>query len=394
MKIAMEAFEEWKNRNAELPTQKSIRERDAAYTAAVERGDMDTAQQMADAAAKEAGYTIVGYHGTKGPTLRYDADGLGEETDYQNKRLPFTVFKPNPASGIYVASNRAVADGFKTGFFGKATGTTYKLYVKFDNPFVANEHVWTSVPYYDVIPTPSEMKKAGYTSNTVATEEIAQYAKVAGYDGVIIEGIKEGFDTQTDDYIAFSPEQVKLADPVVYDDDGNVIPLSERFNVNKSDIRYSRRTAPDAVTIREVLGSMEPTDRMTETEKLLLKRYKENLSALQKVEDSIRKEEETLKTATGQEIIKTKNRLKVLRDQAARATRALAAAERNDGFANLMATSQVMVNQYLNGMTGSLADAQDALETEIKGLSDQLKVLAEDVTEAASGQRAAFARGS
>lgn len=33
--------------------------------------------------------------------------------------------------------------------------------------------------------------------------------------------------------------QSKLTDPVTYDDDGNVIPLSERFNSEKQDIRYS-----------------------------------------------------------------------------------------------------------------------------------------------------------
>ena len=39
--------------------------------------------------------------------------------------------------------------------------------------------------------------------------------------------------------MVFSPEQIKSADPVTYDDNGNVIPLSERFNSEKTDIRYS-----------------------------------------------------------------------------------------------------------------------------------------------------------
>ena len=38
--------------------------RDADYMAAVESGDMDTAQKMVDEAAKAAGYTTKGYHGT------------------------------------------------------------------------------------------------------------------------------------------------------------------------------------------------------------------------------------------------------------------------------------------------------------------------------------------
>lgn len=43
-------------------------------------------------------------------------------------------------------------------------------------------------------------------------------------------------------YIFFNPkEQVKSADPVTYDDNGNVIPLSERFTAANEDIRYSTR---------------------------------------------------------------------------------------------------------------------------------------------------------
>ena len=55
-----------------------------------------------------------------------------------------------------------------------------------------------------------------------------------GYDGVINEE-----DGAIYEYIAFSPSQIKSADPVNYDDNGNVIPLSERFNPEKEDIRYS-----------------------------------------------------------------------------------------------------------------------------------------------------------
>ena len=37
----------------------------------------------------------------------------------------------------------------------------------------------------------------------------------------------------------FDPEQIKSADPVTYDDNGNVIPLSQRFNHRNSDVRFS-----------------------------------------------------------------------------------------------------------------------------------------------------------
>lgn len=57
-----------------------------------------------------------------------------------------------------------------------------------------------------------------------------------GYDGVIREE-----DGVIWEYVAFNPNQIKSADPVTYDDNGNVIPLLERFNPEKEDIRYSIR---------------------------------------------------------------------------------------------------------------------------------------------------------
>jgi len=44
---------------------------------------------------------------------------------------------------------------------------------------------------------------------------------------------KLGYDPQ------FNHTSYKLTDPVTYDNDGNIIPLSERFNLKKKDVRYS-----------------------------------------------------------------------------------------------------------------------------------------------------------
>ena len=57
-----------------------------------------------------------------------------------------------------------------------------------------------------------------------------EYLESLGYDGV---------NNGNEEYIAFNSEQIKSADPVTYDDEGNVIPLSERFNDRQNDIRYS-----------------------------------------------------------------------------------------------------------------------------------------------------------
>jgi hypothetical protein len=69
-------------------------------------------------------------------------------------------------------------------------------------------------------------------SGTLLRERLAY----EGYDGVI-----RTENGKIVEYMAFDPEQIKSAEPVVYDDNGKVIPLSERFNSKSRDVRYSNR---------------------------------------------------------------------------------------------------------------------------------------------------------
>ena len=79
------------------------------------------------------------------------------------------------------------------------------------------------------------------------TRGISAWAARNGYDSVIFRNLIdsggnadfESADTPSDVYIIFDPTSVKSADPVTYDNSGNVISLSERFNPRKRDIRYS-----------------------------------------------------------------------------------------------------------------------------------------------------------
>lgn len=76
-------------------------------------------------------------------------------------------------------------------------------------------HAWTSIPDY-----------------------VTAYLEELGYDGIKDTGGKGGGESYTV-WIPFSSEQVKSAEPIVRDDAGDVIPLSERFNNSNKDIRYS-----------------------------------------------------------------------------------------------------------------------------------------------------------
>ena len=121
-----------------------------------------------------------------------------------------------------------------------------------------------------------------------------------GIDGFhYIWGNKDGSGVQNDIYLAFNSNQIKSADPVTYDDDGNVIPLSERFNPEKNDIRYSRELdALDYITPEEELEGVDEMafsnrellasallDTVTSSEEYkLIRSYQEEIAGLDKSE--------------------------------------------------------------------------------------------------------------
>ena len=69
-----------------------------------------------------------------------------------------------------------------------------------------------------------------------ANVQVQNLLKEFGYDGVYAV---YGVNNDKGQVVVFEASQIKSADPVVYDDNGNVIPLSERFNSSNDDIRYS-----------------------------------------------------------------------------------------------------------------------------------------------------------
>ena len=71
------------------------------------------------------------------------------------------------------------------------------------------------------------LKEAAETNNTTTDAILSEM----GFDGIHDGGL----------WVAFDSSQLKLADPVTYDDNGDIIPLSERFNEGNEDIRYQLR---------------------------------------------------------------------------------------------------------------------------------------------------------
>lgn len=109
----------------------------------------------------------------------------------------------------------------------------YQFYTRPGNQLVidADTTSWDDIP-------------VSFSDETMSTREIAEWARNNGYDSVRINGIWDygGNGPDLAGYgdigIFFNQNDVKSADPVTYDDNGNVIPLDQRFS-DSSDIRYS-----------------------------------------------------------------------------------------------------------------------------------------------------------
>ena len=170
-------------------------------------------------------------------------------------------------------------------------GGIYDLYANTDNLFEYDAHgnLWN-----DLDPT-EEMNQV----TTMKTRDVADWARENGYDGVHFKNIRDngkyGRTAASDVYAFFHPQrQVKSADPVTYDDNGNVIPLSERFNKKSEDIRYSPRE-----TVISIGMSDEERAEILKDKVISVKEYKgEAFEKLKKYKNDIESLKHGLVTET------------------------------------------------------------------------------------------------
>lgn len=178
-------------------------------------------QQMVDQTAKDAGYTRLFYHGSK-------------------KGGGFTVFR----DWQYFTENRDYARRYAERGNDKSLYTTY---VKMENPFDTRiDSVRDIFEDARMEYGMGELRENGLPDWTDGYD-IADYIDENDlpYDSIVLD---EGGDMVNGkpvsrglSYVVRKSNQVKSADTVTYDDSGNVIPLSQRFNADSEDIRYSRR---------------------------------------------------------------------------------------------------------------------------------------------------------
>ena len=216
---------------------------DATYMDAVESGDVETQQRMVDEAARKAGYDSPKvYHVTNKKFNTFDST-------YSSEGML--------GRGFYFADNVKDVD-----FLNRKH--VMPAFLKVEKPLVFYGDDYNEIK-----------DQYGLTKTT----DIIKKGVSLGFDGVIAE---YGDGNQ---HVVFSPNQIKSADPVTKDADGNVIPLSQRFDPSRDEISFSIGSAQDA----DYLGFQIPSDFMTDAElKALAKSNDPNKKAKLMAEDAKR----------------------------------------------------------------------------------------------------------
>ena len=255
-------------------------------------------QEMVDRAAEAAGYNVAAYHGTVYDFTEFDRGGEGIHIGTEEQASQVAEER---------LVNRAGEEGYaedELDEFANDYGDVrrvLKLYAKINNPFVINGDINTWSPdrianvlvarsqgqtFYpisdfspDVDITGSSISLSNEEIETLnpvrdwdmyddeAWDVIAEVLNAHGYDGIKYKNEYEG-NKQDYSYIALKASDVKLADPVTYDVNGDVIPLSERFNEYDDDIRYSKEftdeetssvDSKDIDRVADILGEVDST---------------------------------------------------------------------------------------------------------------------------------------
>ena len=240
-------------------------EQDAEYQRYVESWNKESAQKMVDEKAKNMG-AILDENGN--PLKLYRGTTGGQTVFAKETTLNGKIYT---IDNVDVASNYGDKSGKATEIAHQIKGekSTYALY-GFPKKMLtidAQYGVWSDL----VIP--NELLKYADGRYKATNGEIAEWAELEGYDSLRINNVRDGSFDVGNEIIFFDENLVKSADPITYDDNGKVIPLSERFNEDDNDIRYSfeddvvDKTSSLAERVR--LGEISQTEYLNELQRLM-----------------------------------------------------------------------------------------------------------------------------
>lgn len=248
-----------------------VKERDKAYMEAVERGDMETAQRMVDAEARRKGYISgADYRMTHRAPNRKDDVSLADLSG--NSIVPddywthpqYYQYEPYDYQSFYQIRNAMNNAAEKKAAGKKAVGSIimYRAVPKSVKEDTFRNGDWIS-PSLTYAKQEGESIPGGYRIISMKCKSSNVW-----WDANDIN--EWGYDDGKDYAYKNTKNNRKLLDAVTYDDDGNVIPLSKRFNSRNSDIRFQKSgtyTTKDGVQL-SMMSLFEGTENLNDNANL------------------------------------------------------------------------------------------------------------------------------
>ena len=224
---------------------------DQDYLRAVERGDLRTAGKMVAAAAKEFGFCVGPvFHGTRSEFTEFR-----QSSDPERFNIGFHFGSKVQAKYRVFGDGEDQGDGVLISAYLKGNFVEFTDLGGFEPHAVADSLLkkgWMRKS--DVLSVYRATRKVETANDlrVIYERHIYPAFQKYGYTGISYENEIEGPGKS---YAVFSPDQIRLATPVAYDDLGQPIPLSRRFAPGSNDIR--------GVLVEEMPGPPAPGQQLS-----------------------------------------------------------------------------------------------------------------------------------
>lgn len=229
-------------------------------------------QEMVDAAAEAA---LEDSEARMEPWNRWDGGGKLVKV-YHTTNEQFTVFDRKKLGGMtddnastpLLAATAHVGHWFNTSDLKvkerMRTKHTIAAYLDIKRPYDAGtvEGLANDIAEYTDAEPGEDWDYEGYTPKRIAKRFI-EHLEWNGYDGVVVSDEEFGGTS----FVVLNSDQIKSADPVTYDNEGQIIPLSERFRKDRKgksawknkDIRFS-------LAASETVGKLTAANNLSEAD--------------------------------------------------------------------------------------------------------------------------------
>ena len=203
-------------------------EQDAAFLRAAQAGDTATAQKMVEEAAKKAGYNVGPvWHGSAEQFNEFDKSRWGESDEGYL------------GAGFYFTDRPEVAQWYTK---GSPNASIYRVFLKQKRPASIG---MVNGKRADIAQYAQDLTGQAFDRYDRSPEMSVKITQALQRFG--IDGINYTFKDGSKELTVFEPSSIKSADPITYDDAGNIIPLSQRFNVESPDIRFQPDSASPSI---------------------------------------------------------------------------------------------------------------------------------------------------